>query len=111
MINDAQSAAEQPIKRKRGRPRKTSEEKQAEPTPTIHFPPILMNRQVTAKAVGMSPSTLASLVSRRRFPAPRKGSDNRVGWLYSEVKAWAEGLPVSDILPPRRFNTDPDQAS
>lgn len=40
------------------------------------------------------------MVRDGEFPAPRKLSGRRVGWLTREVEEWAETRPVSDQLPP-----------
>lgn len=98
---------DQPVKRKRGRPRKNPDELRAEKQPAC-LTPIILSREATVSMVGMSQSTIVKLVTRGEFPRPRKISANRIGWLYSEIQAWAENLPFSDILPPRRCATPGD---
>lgn len=61
--------------------------------------PVLLPRRDAAQYAGMSPSTLEKLVRLGQFPAPRKLSPGRVGWLRREVDEWAEKLPVSDLPP------------
>lgn len=61
--------------------------------------PIITDLSTTSAMVSLSESTLQELVRIGQFPAPRKMSGRRVGWLLREVEAWAESLPVSDLLP------------
>lgn len=53
-----------------------------------------------ADQVSLSESTIQAMVVRGEFPAPRKLSGRRVGWLTREIEQWAEDRPVSDLLPP-----------
>ncbi len=66
----------------------------------IHIDPVIVDRDTTCTIVGLSPSNIAAQVLKGTFPAPRKTSTNRIGWLLTEIHAWAQGLPLSDILPP-----------
>lgn len=90
-----------PAPRKRGRPPKNPEVVAAVRAGVLApVPPILVDRETAAALVGLSPSNIAAQVLKGTFPAPRKTSTNRVGWLLTEIHAWAQGLPLSDILPP-----------
>ncbi len=40
--------------------------------------------------VGLSKSTIYSLVNRNEFPAPIKISSRASGWLLSELKEWKQ---------------------
>jgi prophage regulatory protein len=42
---------------------------------------------------GLSYSTIFKLETAGKFPARRQVSDNRVGWLTSEVEEWMRNLP------------------
>ena len=96
-----------PAPRKRGRPPKNPEVVAAVKAGVLApVPPILVDRETAAALVGLSPSTMHTLALRGKFPRPRKASANRAGWLYSELVAWAQGLPFSDILPPSRGPTE-----
>jgi len=96
-----------PAPRKRGRPPKNPEVVAAVKAGVLApVPPILVDRETAAALVGLSPSTMHTLALRGKFPRPRKASANRAGWIYSELVAWAQGLPFSDILPPSRGPTE-----
>ncbi len=69
-------------------------------TRVVHIDPVIVDRDTTCTIVGLSPSNIAMQVLKGTFPAPRKTSSNRIGWLLTELHAWAQGLPLSDILPP-----------
>jgi prophage regulatory protein len=66
--------------------------------------PIYLNLEAVAGAVALSEAQIQKLVREGTFPKPRLLSSRRVGWLVREVEEWAEGRPVSDLLPPP--NTD-----
>jgi prophage regulatory protein len=51
---------------------------------------------------GLTSVTRWRLEKRGEFPRRRKISTNRVGWLESEVRAWLETRPVSDIPAPEK---------
>ena len=61
---------------------------------------LFLDLNEVAFALSLSASGVQSLVRAGNFPAPRQLSDRRVGWLYKEVEAWAEGRPVSNLPPP-----------
>lgn len=62
--------------------------------------PIIVEKSKAAEIVNLCVSTLEKLQRAGKFPKPRKLSDARVGYLVSDLHRWAEGLPVSDLLPP-----------
>lgn len=61
--------------------------------------PAVMPRETAAAYAGLGVSTMEGLVRTGRFPPPRKISPKRVGWLRTDLDAWADKLPVSDLLP------------
>lgn len=61
--------------------------------------PAVMPREIAAEYAGLRVSTMEREVQQGRFPKPRKVTRGRVGWLRTEIDAWAETLPVSDLLP------------
>lgn len=61
---------------------------------------IFVDLETVAEIVSLSPSTIQAMVRSKEFPAPRKLSGRRVGWLTREIEQWAEDRPVSDLLPP-----------
>jgi len=65
----------------------------------IQAPPLALRREQAAATMGMSVSLFEREVSRGRLPKPRKLADRSTGWLYEELKAAANALPVSDIQP------------
>jgi prophage regulatory protein len=69
------------------------------PAPIIQTPPIMVDRAQAATALGIGERTLESLVAEGRLPPPRKISAQRVGWLWTELVAAAQALPVSDHQP------------
>ena len=52
------------------------------------------------EASGLPPVTRWRMEQRGEFPRRRKISPGRVGWLESEVRAWIETRPISDIRAP-----------
>ena len=83
----------------------------AKPITIIQAPPLLVAREHAAQALGgISERTLEGLVREGKLPPPRKISGGRVGWLWRELQAYAEGLPVSDLAPgPGRRAAQADQ--
>ncbi|WP_227459883.1 helix-turn-helix transcriptional regulator [Laribacter hongkongensis] len=60
-----------------------------------------MDLEEVAEALSVSKSTVQAMAAQGNgFPRPRKISSKRVGWLVREVMEWADGRPVSDLLPP-----------
>lgn len=68
-------------------------------TTLIQAPPLMVDRELAAKALGVSERTLENLVAAGELPPPRKISKQRVGWLWRELQDFAESRPVSDHLP------------
>jgi predicted DNA-binding transcriptional regulator AlpA len=68
--------------------------------PVVRIKPILVDRATAAAALALSVSTFEREVALGNLPKPRKNSSARVGWLWSELVAAAEALPVSDLVPP-----------
>lgn len=62
--------------------------------------PIYLELEAVAGAVALASSTVQRLVRENAFPKPRQLSGRRVAWLVREVEEWAEGRPVSQLLPP-----------
>ena len=50
---------------------------------------------------GLNSVTRWRMEKRGEFPARRRISTNRVGWLQSELREWMESRPVSDIASPK----------
>lgn len=61
---------------------------------------LLYTKDELPAVVKLSLGTIEKLIRAGEFPAPRKMSEKRVAWLESELRAWAEALPVSDLPPP-----------
>lgn len=58
---------------------------------------IVSPKAVTAKT-SLSRTTLWRLSRKGDFPAPRKLSENRIGWSLNEVEAWlAARAPVNTM--------------
>ena len=49
----------------------------------------------TCEASGLSRTSIWRLESRGEFPQRRQLSPQRVGWLRSEVEAWAKHRPLA----------------
>jgi prophage regulatory protein len=65
----------------------------------IQTPPLMVDREHAANALGISERTLENLVASGELPPPRKISKQRVGWLWRELQDFAESRPVSDLPP------------
>jgi prophage regulatory protein len=65
----------------------------------IQAPPLMVDREQAAHALGVSERTLENLVATGELPPPRKISKQRVGWLWRELHDFAESRPVSDHQP------------
>lgn len=82
------------------------------PTRIISAEPIFVAREHAAAALAISDSTLEALVRTGDLPPPRRISQGRTGWLYRELREWAESRPVSDQRPgPGRRRSAPDAAT
>lgn len=68
--------------------------------PIVFVAPAVLARANAAAFLSISESMLIDLVAKGQAPKPRKISAGRSGWLVKELQAWADGLPVSDLLPP-----------
>lgn len=76
----------------------------------IHAPPLLVDQELAAQALGVSERTLENLVAAGDLPPPRKISKQRVGWLWRGLMNFAETRPVSDLPPgPGRRRQHPEQ--
>jgi predicted DNA-binding transcriptional regulator AlpA len=72
------------------------------PLATVHLvqtPPAILRREGAAAFMGISVAVFERLVARGKLPKPRQISDGCSGWLYSELLAAAEALPVSQLAP------------
>lgn len=75
-------------------------EKSAARRPLITTPPIFVDRETAAEALGIGLSTFMREVRAGRIPAARSVSPGRVGWLWSELQEFAARAPIADNLPP-----------
>jgi len=62
--------------------------------------PMMLDLPKVASTLSVSESTVQKLLREGAFPKPRQISGRRVGWLTTEIAAWAHALPTSAILPP-----------
>ena len=60
----------------------------------------LIERDELPELVKLSLRTIEEEMRQGRFPRPRKLSGRRAAWLASDVDAWMEALPESDLPPP-----------
>lgn len=67
---------------------------------TVAISPRVVTKEIAAQLLSLSVSSFDRLVAQGSIPKPRQLSPNRVGWLVSDLDAWAERRPVSDVLPP-----------
>lgn len=67
---------------------------------TITIAPRIVAKELAAQLLSLSVKTFERLVQQGELPKPRQISAGRVGWLVSELDAWAEKRPVSELLPP-----------
>lgn len=65
----------------------------------IQTPPLIVDRNSAAAALGVSDGTVEALVRSGDLPPPRKISKGRTGWLWRELQEFAESRPVSDNAP------------
>lgn len=61
--------------------------------------PAFLNKPGIAEYVSLSVDTLERMVQKGTFPGPRRISDQRVGWLVTEIDDWAANRPRSSGLP------------
>lgn len=62
--------------------------------------PRFVNKETASQMLAMSVKTFERGVQKGEIPKPRQLSPGRVGWLVSELDAWAASRPLSEILPP-----------
>ncbi|HZW11904.1 MAG TPA: AlpA family phage regulatory protein [Noviherbaspirillum sp.] len=62
--------------------------------------PIYLDLPDLANAIALGESTIKRMVREGELPKPRQLSGRRVAWLVREIEEWAEGRPVSNLLPP-----------
>jgi predicted DNA-binding transcriptional regulator AlpA len=65
----------------------------------LRIEPISVGRDHAAAMLGIGLSTFAAHVSRGTLPKPRQ-IGGRAVWLVEELRAAANALPVSELLPP-----------
>ncbi len=73
----------------------------AEPVQMIRIEPIAVDRASAAQLLGLGLSTFEARVSRGDLPKPRQ-IGSRAVWLVDELRAAAQALPVSEMLPVAR---------
>ena len=56
----------------------------------------LTEKQLLSSIVPWSRTTLWRKVRSGQFPSPRALSENRKGWLESEIQEWVESGPIAD---------------
>ncbi|OYD49007.1 helix-turn-helix transcriptional regulator [Acidovorax kalamii] len=69
-------------------------------SPQVALKPGALDLVNTAQYVALSVTTVQKLVRDGDFPAPRRLSGRRVGFLVREIDEWLEARPVSTMLPP-----------
>ncbi len=68
-------------------------------TAPVFSKPALLDIDSAARYVSLSPMNIRRMMATGEFPKSRALSAKRVGWLVRELDAWAEALPVADMLP------------
>ncbi len=58
-----------------------------------------MKLKEVQQIVNLSRSAIYAQMARGTFPLPRKISGKSVRWVRSEIAAWMQNLPVSDLGP------------
>ena len=67
----------------------------------IAIAPALLRRQDAAEYLALGQDTFDALLKKdETFPRAREISKRRVGWLVSDLAAWAAKRPEADMLPP-----------
>lgn len=66
----------------------------------VRVNPMFLDRKGAAQYCALSETTLKKSVREDKFPAPRVLSGRRVGWMVSELDAWCQLRPVSNLPPP-----------
>lgn len=67
----------------------------------IYIEPLILAKPDAAAFISVSESMVDKLVQQKRLKPPRKISNGRMGYLVADLKEFVQGLPVSDLLPPR----------
>lgn len=67
----------------------------------VTLKPAYLDREQAAAFVSLSSPTMEGMVRSGNFPAPRQLSPQRVAWKVSELEAWCDARPVSNLPPPR----------
>jgi prophage regulatory protein len=67
---------------------------------TATVKPIFFDLPTLITVTSLSEGSLHKLMQEGVFPKPRMLSGRRVAWLAREVEEWAEGCPISALLPP-----------
>ena len=70
------------------------------PAPRSHLRQLFYSVEDVAQVICLSRSGVQEMVRKGEFPKPRALGARRVGWLVSEVEAWAVSRPIADCLPP-----------
>jgi prophage regulatory protein len=66
----------------------------------VSIGPGALEPEQSAAFCALSVSTMEKLEREGIFPRRRQLSDRRVGHLVSELQAWLDSRPVSDLAPP-----------
>jgi prophage regulatory protein len=66
----------------------------------VTLKPLFVDFPTALAVVALSESTVQALIRAGEFPKPRQLSPKRVGYLVSELEAWAADRPVSNLPPP-----------
>lgn len=82
--------------------------KTLKPTPR---PMAIGTDAISAFVGGLSLPTIGRLEARGEFPRRRLLADRRVAWLVSEIEAWLESRPVSDLPPVPSAASDATEAA
>lgn len=65
----------------------------------VHTPPALLEREDAAAFMALSVAQFEREVAAGRLPKPRQVSKRRTAWLYTELVAAAQALPISQLAP------------
>jgi len=60
---------------------------------------IFLSKAEVLRKIPITPPTLWSWCRTGKFPPPRVISENKVGWLASEVDAWMAARPLRTYKP------------
>lgn len=62
--------------------------------------PLYVDIEQASQLTTLGRSTIEAEIRAGNFPKPRMLTARRTAYLFSEVKAWAQSRPVSDLPPP-----------